>query len=360
MLGLGAEAGDLVSVERQFSAMGTRLAIRVEAESRDAGLAAVEAAVRAVERAEGRLSTWKADSELSRLNSTPKDEPFRLSPDLSSDLGRAARCFRETGGAFDPAVGALVDAWDLRGAGRRPSASERRAALVPGGFGSLELLDGQATRRRSELRVEEGGFGKGAGIDDALAALAAAGARAAVIDLGGEIAFSGEDRSWTVRVADPTERRREVLEFRVGGGAVATSGNSERGIVIDGVRHGHLLDPRSGDPAPDFGSLTVWAADATTADCLSTGLYVLGPDAALAWVENRDDVEILILEPLADGALRGRATSGLASRARLLDERLHLEFRADTKDRSGGAPTRIHALESSPQCTSTRSLEVTP
>ena len=86
-------------------------------------------------------------------------------------------------------------------------------------------------------------------------------------------------------LADPRDRQRAVARIEIPSGSVATSGNSERGVVVDGRRIGHLLDPRTGRPAPDFGSLTVWAPTALEADCLATGLYVLGPEAALAWAE---------------------------------------------------------------------------
>jgi len=98
-------------------------------------------------------------------------------------------------------------------------------------------------------------------------------------------------------------------------GSVATSGNSERGIAIDGRRYGHLLDPRTGRPAPDFGSLAVWAADPLLADCLSK-LYVLGPDRALAWVAAHrrlgESVEALALVSKG-GKIEVRASDGLAS-----------------------------------------------
>ena len=104
-----------------------------------------------------------------------------------------------------------------------------------------------------------------------------------MIDLGGQLVVhhEGEDeRAFELALAHPRERSRIVARLTVVSGSVATSGNSERGLVIDGERHGHILDPRSGRPARDFGSLTVWASDAFTADCLATGLYVLGPDEA--------------------------------------------------------------------------------
>ena len=109
------------------------------------------------------------------------------------------------------------------------------------------------------------------------------------------------------------------------GGSLATSGNSERGIVVDGEHLGHLLDPRTGRPAPDFGSITVWAPEALTADCLSTALYVAGPDAALAWVADRPGIEVIVIERAGDPP-RVRASEGLRGRLRSLMDGLEVRF----------------------------------
>ncbi len=79
-----------------------------------------------------------------------------------------------------------------------------------------------------------------------------------------------------VELADPRDRRRGVLAVELVGGSMATSGNSERGFVFGGTRCGHILDPRTGWPAADFGSLSVVALTALLANCPSTGLYVVG------------------------------------------------------------------------------------
>ena len=122
------------TVERRVMLMGTSLEIAVEAADRAAGLAASERAVAALEAAEARLSTWRDDTELARLNRAPVGEPAALSPALARDLAAARRCWQETEGAFDPGVGALVRAWGLR-TGGAASGAERsggRRTASPG------------------------------------------------------------------------------------------------------------------------------------------------------------------------------------------------------------------------------------
>lgn len=307
-------AGSLPGVvERRLAMMGTSLEIRVEAADREQALAASERAVAAIEAAEDRLSTWRDDSELARLNSSPSGP---LSPALARDLEAARRCREETDGAFDPAVGRLVQAWGLRSGGRRPDPGELRKAL-------------ESIRERTDLVLEEGGFGKGAGLADALKALGPV--TRAWLDLGGQTAVVGR---WSVPVADPRLRDRPVIALAVDGGSVSTSGNSERGIVVDGERLGHILDPRSGRPAPDFGSLTVWTADPLRADCLSTGLYVMGPEPALGWAADHPGVEVLVLRPRGE-RLEALASAGLEGKLEVLADGVDLEV-WKKKTESGG------------------------
>jgi len=319
------EARPAARVERRVAAMGTLLALEVEARDRATALAASESALRAVEAVERRLSTWGQDSELARLNRAPLYVPHPLGGELRADLERALHWWRATDGAFDPGVGGLVDAWGLRVGGRLPSSAELLAARAASGLRHLRLDGSAATRLHPGLRIEEGGFGKGVGLDAALAALAAAGASAATLDLGGQIALLPREARAHLAVAHPRERGRALVEIAIERGSLATSGNGERGVVVAGERLGHLLDPRDGRPAPDFGSLTVWAPNATDADCLSTGLYVLGPDAALSWASAHEGVEVLVVELLAGGP-RARASAGLRGRARALEASTTLDF----------------------------------
>jgi thiamine biosynthesis lipoprotein len=163
----------------------------------------------------------------------------------------------------------------------------------------------------------------------------------AMLDLGGQVALLGAPSGpgWAVAVADPRRRDRALLTVTVGGGSLATSGNGERGIEVAGRRYGHLLAPATGLPVADLGSLTVWAADPLLADCLSTGLYVWGPDRALAWAAGEPGVEVLTVEVAAGGGLRVRATAGLAQRVEPLAAGLEVETVAAPR-RAAGARDR--------------------
>ena len=312
-------------VERRLMTMGTSLDLTIDAVDRAHALAASELAVEAIERADARLSTWRDDSELARFNRAPAGVPQPVSPELAADLAAARACWARTGGAFDPGIGALVAAWGLRNGGRVPDAAERERAVAAGGIASLTVTAGTATRGKAGLVIEEGGFGKGAALADAVAALRSApGVVSAQLDFGGQVAVVGPG-GFRVDVADPTDRERPAVSLTVASGSVATSGNSERGITVGGRRYGHLLDPRSGEPVADFGSITVWAESAFDADCLSK-LYVLGAEGALRWAAAHPEVQVLVLRRDESG-VTALASQGLRGRIVPLSNEVRIELR---------------------------------
>jgi len=322
-------------VVRTHHVMGTRMVTTIEAASRQAALAASESVLEAVTHAERRLSTWTASSELSRINASPVGEPVLLSPMLGRDLEAALQCAHETGGAFTPGIGGLVGAWKLREGGRRPTVEEIESAVAGASLENVRLENDHITRLDQRFSFEEGAFGKGAGLDDALERLRSSAASAAVIDLGGQLAVWGRTTAW-VDIAHPRDRGRPILRLEVSRGSVATSGSSERGMVIGGQRLGHVLDPRTGLPTGDFGSVTVWADDATRADCLSTALYVLGPDTAHTWASQQLDLGLVTVTYQGDRLL-ATATTNLRGRLVTLSDEVVLNWHGLNSDHGTSA-----------------------
>ncbi|MFN3412663.1 MAG: FAD:protein FMN transferase [Thermoanaerobaculum sp.] len=273
--------------------MGTTFSVRVWAHPPEDPCLWAEKAIRAVEETESRLSTWRQDSELSALNRAPTGQAVQLSPELCNELSTALRWAAETGGAFDPTVGALIRAYDLRGPGRWPSQQELEQARKAVGFTKLRLESCLLSKNAPDVVLEEGAFGKGAALDAALAAVRGK-VEAVELNLGGQVSFWGKD-TLAVDLVHPDHRGEVVATWILPPGSVATSGNAERGRTVDGKPLGHLLDPRSGRPAEDFGSVAVWAADGLTADCLSTALFVLGPEQSLRILANHREVAAVFL-----------------------------------------------------------------
>ena len=279
-----------VRVGRTVVLMGTTATFAAEAADRAAALARLERMVRVVEATEAELSTWRDDSALSELNRQPPGEPRSVPPPLCDLLGRLEGWREATAGAFDPAIGSLIDAWGLRAAGRRPDAAALGAARARAGWPLLGF-DREACTviRLADATLDAGAFGKGEALDRVRAA-ERDDPGAWLIDFGGQVAVSGgaAGTAWPVALAHPAHRDQPVAELLLAGGSLATSAGSERTLTLGSSdRIGHILDPRSGAPVARQSSVAVWHPNAFTADVLSTALYVMGPDAGLAWAAAR-------------------------------------------------------------------------
>lgn len=289
--------------------MGTRAVLSTWTERRDAGVERLERLLRALEDTDAQLSTWRPDSEVSRLNAAAGSGASVLSPSLCDLMRTLEHWTAETRGAFDPAVGALTAAWDLHGRGRVPSQAALAAARARSGWHRLTFDAGRCTLRMpAGMSIDVGAFGKGEALDRARAAVHATtsdgppptGDRHAawLIDLGGQVAVSGVPpgtSGWDVSVAHPRRRETPVLRLQLPSGSLATSAGSERDLRVGPRRIGHILDPRNGRPADFDGSVTVWHERARAADVLSTALFVMGPEKGLDWADARGIAAVYLL-----------------------------------------------------------------
>jgi thiamine biosynthesis lipoprotein len=319
----GADAGEADCqtpdrhVRRTVGVMGTLATIEIWASTEATARDASDAVVRELTRVEDLLSTWRDDTELSALNTLPPGVPAEPSPELDRLLDDVHAWSVRTRGAFSPAVGSLIDAWDLRGAGRRPTSTEITDAVARAGVRGV-LYDPEAhtiTRLHDAAWLDAGGFGKGAAIRSAADSLKAYGVSRARLDVGGQLLLEG-GVPVTIGVAHPDSRGEIAATLRIADASVATSGQSERGVEVEGERFGHIIDPRTGRPVTPWGSVTVVATDALVADVLATALFVLGPDAGIELAEQLDNVGVLFLD---DRRTRLRATYNDAMKSYLQD-----------------------------------------
>ncbi len=269
-------------VVRDVYLMGTRASLATYATTRDAGLTALQSALAALEHTEAELSTWRDTSEMSRLNRQPIGTPWRATPGVCRLLDEVRRWHLATGGAFDPAIGQLLAAWDVHGEGAVPNAADQARAANTSGFAHLAVDSTLCTATRlSDVAIDVGAFGKGEALDRAAAVM---GRDPWMIDLGGQVSAGGlTGDGWPLAIAHPHIRTRPHVRLTLLRGSLSTSGGSERDLTAGGTRVGHIFDPRTGRPAPFAGSVTVWHERGLAADILSTALYVMGPDEGLRW-----------------------------------------------------------------------------
>lgn len=312
-----ASSPEPARVERTVFLMGTVATFVTEAAEREAGLARLERMVRVVEETEAELSTWRSDSALSRLNRQPIGEPLPAAPRLCALMRRAAAWRQATGGAFEPAVGRLLE---VRGFRRLPGGADRDAAGAVVGLDLLAVATGPCSLTRlGDIALDAGAFGKGEALDRVREGERGSDA-AWMVDLGGQVAVSGTPRrgAWTVELAHPRERRRGVAALELRSGSLSTSGGSERDRERPGADPaGHILDPRTGQTVRRSLSVVVWQEEALAADALSTALYVMGPSEGLRWAGERGLAAAFLLPRGESGEVEFRTTAAFRARFRL-------------------------------------------
>ncbi len=283
--GAGPAPRLLTLTRRPEGVMGTTclLIARVPLGEQEKGVKALDAAEEALRRVEAAMSVHLEDSEISRLNRAPGGTKVPLSPWTLRVLRLARSIWKCTGGAFDVTCRPLLRLWKKAAReGRLPSEEEIARARKASHWDLLEILPGGVRKKSPSLELDLGGIAKGFAIDRALEAMMAAGARAGLVDVGGDLrAFgdgTGPGGSWFVEVRDPFRPGvlgRIALEKA---GAVCTSGGYFRYVEIKGRRFSHIVDPRTGRPAEAAASATVLGPEAAATDAWATALAVLGRD----------------------------------------------------------------------------------
>ena len=243
-----------------------------------------------LEAVNAQMSTYRPESELSRFNAAGAAAPVMVSADTLAVVETALDVARLAGGAFDPTVGPLVELWGFGPDGRRPvpSASRIADALAATGYGHIypTAAPPALDKGRDGIRLDLSGIAKGFGVDRVAEHLERRGVAYYLVEIGGELrgrGYSPRGDQWRVGIERPVAAERSVQRVvRLGGQALATSGDYRIFFEQDGARFSHLIDPRDGRPV-DHGlaSVTVIASSAMRADALSTALMVLGPDAGL-------------------------------------------------------------------------------
>jgi thiamine biosynthesis lipoprotein len=297
-------------VQRDLYAMGTHALLALYAPTRETGLAALDAASAVIDRAERDLSTWRPESGLSSLNAAAVGTPWRADDGICRLFADLDEWQRTTGGAFDPTVGALAEAWQIHSGGRLPDAETRRAAHAATGMHLLTFDRGACTltRQSAAVTVDSGAFGSGEALDAVARVLDG---HAWMADLGGQVAVGGtppDGQPWIVDVAHPLDRVRPAMQVELRTGSLSTTGRSERATYVGDIRIGHILDPRSGQPARFSGSVVAWHERALVADILSTALYVMGPEEGIRWAEEHQ-VAAAFLIPTSHGVATAATTA---------------------------------------------------
>jgi len=239
---------------------------------------------------EKKASFHIAESELSQLNNTGTLDLHASSSEL---LQIGVDFYHRTEGYFDPSFALLQKAYGFYDEnGRLPSDEEISQILATGcGLERVLARDDERWLLAPGSLLDFGGLAGGYAIEKAKIALRAASCSAFLIDDAGDIWFEGQKpdgKPWRIAVRDPRDNTALAYVESHQPMAVSTSGDYERFIIIDGRKHGHIMNPLTGRPVDYYSSVTVVASDALTADALSTAVFAMPPETAFAWVDTQN------------------------------------------------------------------------
>ncbi len=261
-------------------------------------VAAARAALDTADRLEDLMTVFRAHSELVRLNRCAHHEPTHADPLLFDVLQLCAAVSRDTDGAFDITSTPLSRCWGfLRREGRLPAGDDIEAArrVVSMDHVQLDAAAGTVGFRREGVELNLGSIGKGVALDRMGADLRAAGVADALLSAGRSsiLAISRTARRWPIDLVS-TVRGDVLARLHVRNGAVGTSGSGEQFVEVDGLRYGHVMDPRTGWPATGVLSSSVVTSSAALADALSTAFLIGGVDLARRYCARHDGVLALV------------------------------------------------------------------
>jgi len=277
--------------------------------------AALDAAEETLRELDAKLDRHDAASAVSALNRDGAAEDAELAQ--LTDIARTIGVL--SGGAFDPTVAPVMDAWDFTGAAPRVPSDEELAALLAHVGLQNVAVNGNMIILSDGAQLDLGGIAKGYAGDTVRTVLAEFGVTSAVIDLGGDVGLLGaktDGSDWRIAVKDPADPSKFLGVLTAADTFVVTSGIYERGFEENGVRYHHIIDPKTGKPAESgLVSVTVVCGDGAWADALSTACFVLGEEKSLALrdtlaAEKNLNIELIFVTE--DGHVR--YTDGLAER----------------------------------------------
>lgn len=269
----------------RFRAMASPCELQLHGADAGAVGAAARAAIAEVLRIERKYSRYRDDSVAACINASagsPAGVP--VDAETAALLDYAHTAWQQSEGLFDISSGVLREAWDFR-SGRVPRPEQVERALARVGWQRVEWKD-RRIRLPAGMQIDFGGYGKEYAADRAAAVCREQGIHGGVVDLGGDVAIVGphpDGEPWRVGVRDPrTTGHAEALAWvPLDRGGIATSGDYQRCMIVDGRRYAHILDPRSGWPAIGLTSASVVADRcllAGTASTIAMLKGVAGPD----------------------------------------------------------------------------------
>lgn len=281
--------------------MGTRFEITLVS-TQEAANQYLNAAQGEIERIERLISSWDANSQTAEINRQAGIKPVKVAKELYELIARSIEISKITQGAFDISYAALDPVWFFDGRMKAvPSESERLKSVQNIGFKDLVLNAKEQTvyLPKKGMKIGFGAIGKGYAADATKKLMKSLGVSSGIINASGDLTSWGkkpDGTDWQVGISNPENPAKVFSWFPVRDAAVATSGNYEKYVTLEGKQYSHIMDPRTGMPVSGIKSVTVFAPNAELADAFATAVFIMGIDTGIDTISQLPGMSCIIVD----------------------------------------------------------------
>lgn len=283
--------------------MGNKFEITVSCEKEQEGNQWIDGAFELITHIENQLTTYKENSDTFRINAGAGIYPVEVHKDTFELIERCQRLSLLTQGAFDISYGSVDKSlWNFDTTMTHlPDAATAKRMVRLINYRNIELDRTSQTvfLKEKGMRIGFGGIGKGYAAEKTRQWLIQQGVKAGIVNASGDLTTWGlqpNGEEWTIGIADPNQSNGIFSYLKVSDMAVATSGNYEKFIVVNGRKYSHTIDPRTGLPITGIKSATIITPNAELADALTTPVAIMGIEAGMDLVNQLHRVECIIID----------------------------------------------------------------
>jgi thiamine biosynthesis lipoprotein len=288
---------------KELKLMGNRFEISAVAGEENWAMERIEAGVREIQRIEKLLTTYAKDSETNRINQDAGNAPVQVSEETFALIERCIRISDITQGAFDISYGSVDRRlWNFDT--QMKELPDRRLAKKMVRLINYRniMLDRELMTvylKEKGMRIGFGGIGKGYAAERAKSVMQEMGVESGVVNASGDLTAWGyqpNGKPWTIGIVRPDMNRDLFSYLNITNMALATSGNYEKYILIDGKKYSHTIDPHTGMPVTGIKSVTIITPNAELADAMATPVMIMGIKAGLHMINQLRDMEAIIID----------------------------------------------------------------
>ena len=283
--------------------MGNQFEISAVSLSEEVANQSIHAAINEIKRIEKLLTTYHDSSETNLINRNAGIAAVAVSEEIFNLIERSIRISAVTQGAFDITYGSIDKSlWNFDTQMKSLPDKETAKEMVRLINYRNIILDRENTTvflNEKGMRIGFGGIGKGYAAEMAKTTMQQLGITSGIVNASGDLTTWGvqpNGEEWTIGIANPNILGEVFSFLKISGLAVATSGNYEKFIVIDGKKYSHTIDPRTGLPVTGIKSVTIITKNAEIADAMATPVTIMGVNAGLHMINQMKDIEVIIID----------------------------------------------------------------